>query len=318
MVFDKTGTLTKGTPVITDIIPLASQSESSLLQTAATLEGRSEHPLAIAVIKAAEARGLQFEPAEGFNAIAGRGAKGSIDGQIVYIGNVQLFEELGIKTDTLKSRVLSLQDQGKTVMIVGTSQQYMGIIAVADEVREESASSIAELKKAGIRHTIMLTGDNEATARAMAAQTGIDEYRTELLPQDKAVVVKDLLQEYGQVAMVGDGINDAPALATATVGIAMGGAGTDVALETADIALMTDDLGKLPFTVRLSRAALGIIRQNIGFSLAIKLIAVGAVFPGWLTLWLAILADTGATVLVTLNGMRLLRMNPENIRKSYT
>lgn len=309
--FDKTGTLTKGEPTVTDIIPLGRLAEEELLQIAASLEARSEHPLAQAVVKAAEARGLTIKPAEDFNALTGRGARGVVSGRTVYIGNLGLFTELGMETKAVAGRVRLLQEEGKTAMVVATAEDFLGIIAVADEVRETSAAAIAALKRSGIRRTVMLTGDNEATARTIASRVGVDEFRAELLPQDKVKAVQELLQQYGKVAMVGDGINDAPALATATVGIAMGGAGTDTALETADIALMADDLTRLPFTIRLSRAALGVIRQNIGFSLAVKAMAVAAVFPGWLTLWLAILADMGASLLVTLNGMRLLRLPPE-------
>lgn len=309
--FDKTGTLTKGAPAVTDIVPLGVQSERELLQIAANLEVRSEHPLAVAIVKAAEARGLKVEPAEGFSALTGRGAQGILDGQTIYIGNLRLYDEMGVPTKPVADRVRCLQEEGKTAMVVGTAQGFLGIIAVADEVREVSVAAVAALKRAGIRQTIMLTGDNTATARAIAGRVGVDEFRAELLPQDKVTAVQSLMRQYGKVAMVGDGINDAPALATATVGIAMGGAGTDTALETADIALMADDLSKLPFTIRLSRAALRVIRQNITFSLVIKALAVLAVFPGWLTLWLAILADMGASMLVTLNGMRLLRVQPK-------
>lgn len=309
--FDKTGTLTKGESTITDIIPLGRLTEEELLQIAASLETRSEHPLAQAVVKAAEARGLAIKPAEDFSALTGRGARGVVSGRTVYIGNLRLFTELGMETKAVAGRIRLLQEEGKTAIVVATAEDFLGIIAVADEVRETSATAIAALKRTGIRRTVMLTGDNEATARTIASRVGVDEFRAELLPQDKVKAVQELLQQYGKVAMVGDGINDAPALATATVGIAMGGAGTDTALETADIALMADDLTRLPFTIRLSRAALGVIRQNIGFSLAIKAMAVAAVFPGWLTLWLAILADMGASLLVTLNGMRLLRLHPE-------
>lgn len=309
--FDKTGTLTKGEPVVTDVVPIGQKAHDSLLKMAASLEARSEHPLAVAIVKAAEERHLAYSPVEDFKAITGRGAQGTMDGQVVYIGNPRLFTELGISLDPVAKEVERLQSEGKTAMIVGTKEQFLGIIAVADEVRETSAVAINKLKKYGIRHTIMLTGDNIATAKAMAAKVGVDEFKAELLPQDKVTAMKELLGQYGKVAMIGDGINDAPALALSTVGIAMGGAGTDTALETANIALMADDLTKLPFTIRLSRAALGIIRQNIGFSLIIKTIAVLAVFPGWLTLWLAILADMGATILVTLNSLRLLKVKSE-------
>ena len=309
--FDKTGTLTKGEPAVTDIILLNGLSEENLLSISAGLEARSEHPLAVAIVKAAEERKVEVVPAEDFKSITGRGAQGSVNGEIVYIGNPRLFTELAISMDSIAVHVERLQGEGKTVMLVGTREKFLGIIAVADEVRENSEKTIAALKQSGIAHTIMLTGDNEATARGMAAKVGIDEFRAELLPQDKVEEIEELLKKYGKVAMVGDGVNDAPALALATVGIAMGGAGTDTALETADIALMADDLRMLPFTIRLSRDALAIIRQNITFSLAIKLIAVLAVFPGWLTLWLAILADMGASIIVTLNSLRLLRVKPK-------
>lgn len=308
--FDKTGTLTKGEPAVTDVIPLGDLSRGELLQIAGSLEARSEHPLAAAIVRAAQAEGIELKPCEDFTALTGRGAKGTMNGQAVYIGNLRLFDELGMKTDAVAARIRRLQEEGKTAMVVGTRDRFLGIIAVADQVRDGSADAISALKRAGIRRTIMLTGDNEATARAIANRVGVDEFHAELLPQDKVKAVQALLSRYGKVAMVGDGINDAPALAAATVGIAMGGAGTDTALETADIALMADDLTKLPFTIRLSRAALSVIRQNISLSLAIKALAVAAVFPGWLTLWLAILADMGASILVTLNSMRLLRVRP--------
>ncbi|WP_416341320.1 heavy metal translocating P-type ATPase [Sporomusa sphaeroides] len=307
--FDKTGTLTKGEPVVTDIVPVDGTSQAGLLQLAANLEARSEHPLAVAIVKAAQAEKMAITPVEDFTAITGRGAQGTINGQTVYIGNPRLFTELGISLAPVTAQVERLQGEGKTAMIAGTKEKFLGLIAVADEVRDTSAAAIKALKTAGIQHTIMLTGDNTATAKAMAARVGIDEYRAELLPQDKVTAVQELLGKYGKVAMIGDGINDAPALALSTVGIAMGGAGTDTALETADIALMADDLSKLPFTIRLSKKTLNIIRQNIGFSLFIKAIAVLAVFPGWLTLWLAILADMGASIIVTLNSLRLIRLN---------
>ena len=306
--FDKTGTLTKGAPADTDIILLNGISEEELLRISASLEVRSEHPLAAAIINAAEERKIEVVPAEAFSSIGGRGAQGNVNGELVYIGNPRLFAEMDISTETIAEQVDRLQGEGKTVMLVGTRTKFLGIVAVADEVRADSAKTIAALKQVGIAHTIMLTGDNAATAAAMALKTGVDEFRAELLPQDKVAAIQELVDKYGKVAMVGDGVNDAPALALATVGVAMGGAGTDTALEIADIALMADDLHMLPFTVRLSRKALAIIRQNITFSLIIKIIAVLAVFPGWLSLWLAILADMGASILVTLNSLRLLQV----------
>lgn len=309
--FDKTGTLTKGRPIITDIFPLGTLSAEQLLARAASLEVHSEHPLASAIVQSAADHGCALSSVETFSTIIGRGIQGTIDGQTVYIGNLQFFTELGIVIEPIRSEVERLQAAGKTAMIVGTKETFNGIIAMADEVRDVSATSIAALKRAGIKHTIMLTGDNSRSAQLIAAQIGIDEFRAELLPQDKAIAIKELLGKYGKVAMLGDGVNDAPALAMSTVGLAMGGAGTDTALETADIVLMADDLTKLPFTIRLSRKALRIIHQNISGALFIKLLAVLAVFPGWLTLWLAIVADMGATLVVTLNSMRLLKIKAE-------
>lgn len=302
--FDKTGTLTIGSPVITDILPL-SVSEEQLLVIAASLENRSEHPLAAAILKAAKDRSLKLLPVDEFQAIMGSGVQGIVDDQIVYVGNNYYFEQLKISTSKVDRTIKKLQEQGKTVMLIGTNRGVMGLIAVADELRKITPQVINELRHAGIKHTIMLTGDNAATAGAIAYHAGVDEFKAELLPGDKVRALEQVLTKYGKTVMVGDGINDSPALARATVGIAMGGAGTDTALEVADIALMTDDLTKVPYIIRLSRKTFNIIRQNIGFALAIKVIAVLAVFPGWLTLWLAIIADTGATVLVTLNSLRL-------------
>ena len=309
--FDKTGTLTKGEPAVTDVVLPDGIAEETLLAAAASVEARSEHPLAAAILRAATERRLVFAPAEDFRAVPGRGAQGTVNGETVYIGNPRFFADKGIETNGIVRIVENLQNEGKTAVVVGTGEKWLGIIAVADEVRADSAKTIAALKQAGVRRTILLTGDNAATAAAIARKAGIDEFRPELMPGDKVAAIEELLTQYGKVAMVGDGINDAPALARATVGVAMGGAGTDTVLETADIALMADDLSKLPFTIRVSKKALSIIRQNIGFSLAIKLVAVLAVFPGWLTLWLAILADMGASLLVTLNSLRLLRVKPE-------
>jgi len=312
--FDKTGTLTKGELVVTDIVPVDPMDEDRLLELTANLEARSEHPLAKAILKAARQRGYQANQVEEFTALPGRGIRGKIDKEMVYLGNVRLFSEMGVSLESVMKIVDRLQGEGKTIMIMGTKDLFWGVIAVADEVRKSSTAVVALLKQTGIQHVIMLTGDNRATAHAVAGMAGVDEYKAELLPQDKMKAVEELLAKYGKVAMVGDGINDAPALALSTVGIAMGGAGTDTALETADIALMSDELSKLPFTIQLSRKTLAIIRQNITFSLLIKALAILAVFPGWLTLWLAILADMGATIIVTLNSLRLLRTQAKEER----
>ncbi|MGM8211351.1 heavy metal translocating P-type ATPase [Virgibacillus sp. W0430] len=305
--FDKTGTLTEGTPEVTDIVPTEPYSEADILSLAHAIEAYSQHPLASAIIKKAKLVEGKKVNAENFQSITGKGAKAVINGKEVYIGNSVLFEEIGSLPRESKQRISSLQAEGKTVMILGTSNEVYGIIAVADQIRKSSFSIIDQLFKLGIQKTIMLTGDNKTTAVAIGNQLGLSETRADLLPEDKLTTIKSLQQKYGKVAMVGDGVNDAPALASANVGIAMGGAGTDTALETANIALMADDLEKLPYTISLSRKALHVIKQNIAFSLGLKIIALLLVIPGWLTLWLAIIADVGATLLVVLNSMRLMR-----------
>lgn len=310
--FDKTGTLTKGIPNVTDFIMLQKENEKDLLAIIAALEHRSQHPLAAAIIRKAEQENMPFKDVEieDFIATSGKGIQGAYEGITYYIGNPRMFSDLlpnGILSD-INKQILTLQSQGKTVMLTGTASKVLAIIAVADEVRDSSREVISNLHQQGIEKTIMLTGDNNGTASAISQQVGVSEYQAELLPEDKLETIKQLRKKYDSVAMVGDGVNDAPALAASTVGIAMGGAGTDTALETADIALMGDDLKKLPFTIKLSRKALSIIKQNITFSLGIKILALLLVIPGLLTLWIAIFADMGATLLVTLNGLRLLRV----------
>jgi Cd2+/Zn2+-exporting ATPase len=308
--FDKTGTLTVGRPEVTDIVSVSGIEVQELLSLAAALEKRSEHPLAEAIVRKAEKDNVSFIEANGFTSITGKGAYGTVDKLTYYIGNPRLFKERNFDLSEIKD-ITRLQQEGKTVMLLGTEQRIIGMIAVADEVRDLSAEAVARMKKAGIEKTIMLTGDNEATAKAIAQKVGVDEFRAELLPEDKVKAVKEIQQQYGKTAMVGDGVNDAPAMAIANLGIAMGVAGTDTALETADIALMSDDLTKLPFLVRISRATIGIIKQNIWFSLIVKVISLLLIFPGWLTLIVAILADVGASLIVTLNGLRLLRVKEE-------
>jgi Cd2+/Zn2+-exporting ATPase len=303
---DKTGTLTRGEPELTDVIPLDGRTSEDLLALAASVETQSEHPLARAVVRAARRRNLLLPSAGGFTAIPGKGGQAVVEGQPVYVGSPRLFAEMGngIATGDV---VASLERKGKTVMLVGTPRAVLGILGLADQLRSESRQAIAALRAVGIRHVALLTGDNRAIAQTIADQIGADTIRSEVLPEQKLEAVRALRAEFGSLAMVGDGVNDAPALAASSVGIAMGVAGSDVALETADVALMADDLSKLPFLIRLGQDAVRVIRQNIGFALAIKAVAIAAVFPGWLTLWLAVLGDMGASVLVTLNGMRLLR-----------
>lgn len=311
--FDKTGTLTKGVPVVTDFKVFNNETnESELFSVITALEYRSQHPLASAIMRKAEEENISYSDVsvEDFSSITGKGIKGIVNGTTFYIGNPKLFKELPTVhfSSEQEQLVTTLQNQGKTAMVVGTDSAILAVIAVADEVRESSKDVIQKLHHLGIKKTIMLTGDNKGTATAVGGHVGVSDVQAELLPQEKLDFIKQLRSDYGNVAMVGDGVNDAPALAASTVGIAMGGAGTDTALETADVALMGDDLRKLPFAIKLSRNALSIIKQNITFALAIKLIALLLVIPGWLTLWIAILSDMGATLLVALNGLRLMRV----------
>ncbi|ALS22858.1 heavy metal translocating P-type ATPase [Paenibacillus naphthalenovorans] len=311
--FDKTGTLTKGVPQVTDFITIGKNlfgKNNEILRIAAILEKGSQHPIASAIVRKAEAVQVDFKAdAEEFSSLTGKGVKGKVDGQLYYMGSPKLFSELQTSIDKeILTQIGELQNQGKTVMLLGTEENILALIAVADEVRDSSQHVIHKLHELGMKKTVMLTGDNQATADAIGKRLGIAEVKAELLPQDKLEYIKTLRSQYGNVAMIGDGVNDAPALAASTVGIAMGGAGTDTALETANIALMGDDLSKLPYTISLSRKTLAIIKQNIAFSLGIKVLALLFIVPGWLTLWLAIFADMGATLMVTLNSLRLLQV----------
>ncbi|MDD4775388.1 MAG: heavy metal translocating P-type ATPase [Syntrophomonas sp.] len=304
--FDKTGTLTSGQPVVTDVVPRRS-TQQEVLGIAAAIETLAGHPLGEAIIKQARRQQIPIPRADHFQAVLGQGARAEVAGRTYQIGNPRFFETLGFQLGALERQLAELQDQGKTVMLLGDDSEIMGLIAVADEIRANAPSAVQQLRRAGISKVIMLTGDNERTAQVISERAGADEFRAELLPEDKVGVMQELLAENYKVAMVGDGVNDAPAMAISTVGIAMGAAGTDVALETADIALMADDLTKLSYLIRLSRRTLGIIKQNIIFALAVKALILLLVVPGWLTLWLAVVGDMGSSLLVTLNSMRLLR-----------
>jgi Cd2+/Zn2+-exporting ATPase len=288
------------------VVPLSGADETRLLQLAASLECGSQHPLAAAIVREAEARSIALLPIHEMRSFSGLGVKAAVDGHEMAVGSPGM---LAGNTDfaQAESALNRLHGDGKTAVLVERDGILIGVIGIADAVRDTSRDAIAALKQMGIEHTIMLTGDNPAAAAAITSQVGVDEFRAELLPEAKLDAVTSLMREYGQVAMVGDGVNDAPALATATVGIAMGGAGTDTALETADIALMADDLVQLPFAVGLSRAALRTIKVNIAFAIGIKMLALLLMFPGWLTLWMAIMADMGASIIVTVNGIRLLK-----------
>ncbi len=309
--FDKTGTLTEGIPAVTDIVTFG-MDKHELLTIAAALEKGSQHPLASAIMKMADCKKIDLNKVivEEFQSITGKGIKGKIENKMYYMGSPNLFEELfpiSIESSIFK-QITNLQSEGKTVMILGTANEILCLIAVADRLRKSSREVIRKLHQLGIEKTVILTGDNKRTAEAIGKGIGVSEIHSELLPEDKLNSIKSLRKMYKNVAMVGDGVNDAPALAASTVGVAMGGAGTDTALETADIALMSDDLRKLPFTIKLSRKSLWTIKQNIVFSLTVKALALLLVVPGWLTLWIAIFADMGATLIVTLNSLRLMRV----------
>ncbi len=308
--FDKTGTLTEGEPVVTDYISVNTSKESDNFMKIAALEAYSQHPLASAILKELSHKKLSIDHIniDNFTSITGKGVQADIDGVTYLIGSSKLFNTELNQSESLKAQYELLQKEGKTAMIFGTSTEILAIIAVADKLRETSQSVITQLHQAGIKHTIMLTGDNQHTAQAIGQEVGVTDIKGDLMPQDKLDYIKSLKNDYLKVAMIGDGVNDAPALAAASVGISMGGTGTDTALETADIALMGDDLEKLPFLIRLSRKTLSIIKQNITLSLVLKLLALLLIIPGWLTLWLAIVADMGATIFVTLNGLRLMKI----------
>lgn len=303
---DKTGTLTEGKPRVTAVFPLAEHSEDELLARAAGMETHTDHPLAHAILVYAAGRKVAPLPVTDFQILQGKGATGRIDGREYWIGSHRYLEARGQETPDLHGRLEQLSEAGQTVVVVGNDQHVCGLIAIADAVRPDAGAVVHALHAAGVFPVVMLTGDNEPTARAIAAATGVDEVRAELLPEDKVKAVQDLVARYGQVAMVSDGVNDAPAMATATLGIAMGAIGSDAAIETADVALMADDLSKLPWLIRHSKRALSTIRVNIGLSLGVKALFVILTFAGFASLWAAIAADMGVSLVVIANALRLL------------
>jgi Zn2+/Cd2+-exporting ATPase len=310
--FDKTGTLTRGKPVVTDIIPLGCCSEAELLALAASVESRSEHPVAQAIVHEARRRGLSFAPCEELQAITGRGARAvAPDGSVYLIGNKELFQDKLELSDDVLAQISDLETQGRTAMLLAAQTDeavtLFGLIAVADAIRPQARAALNALRAQGIAQMVMLTGDNERVAAAIAQQAGVDQFRAGLLPEQKVDAVQQLHAQYGLVAMVGDGVNDAPALAQAGVGIAMGAAGTDVALEVADVVLMSDDLEKLAYVVNLSRRARRIVWQNIVFALSVIVVLVIANFVVGVPLPLGVVAHEGSTLIVVFNGLRLLR-----------
>ncbi len=306
LALDKTGTITHGKPVQTDFVVLNGYSESDVRSLAASLASRSDHPVSRALATEAQHDRIALQNVDTFEALPGRGSKGLINGKVYHLGNHRLIHEQGRCSLELEARLTALERQGKTVILLSDEQSVQGLFAVADTVKESSRQAIAELHALGIK-TVMLTGDNAHTARAIAAQVGIDEAQGDMLPEDKLKAIVGKIGPSGSVGMVGDGINDAPALARADIGFAMGAAGTGTAIETADVALMDDDLRKLPSFVRLSRHTHALLVQNIALALGIKAVFLVLTLTGMGTMWMAVFADVGASLLVVGNGLRLLR-----------
>ena len=304
---DKTGTLTVGQPEVTDVVPATGVSAEDLLRIAAAVEQQSQHPLAAAVVRKAEAEGVKIEAANGVESLTGRGIRAEVGGRRIEIGNARLFNEAGvtIPPDVLES-VSRLQAGGRSVMLARTDEKWLGVLGLADRPREGVREVLDRLRKAGLKRIVMLTGDHRSVGEAIGNEVGVDEVRGELLPEDKVTAIQALIKEHGRVAMVGDGVNDAPALAQATVGIAMGAAGTATALETADVALMADDLGRLPFAIGLSRKARAVIRQNLFLSLAVIAALILATITGVFGIGPAVFVHEGSTLVVIANALRLL------------
>lgn len=314
---DKTGTITEGKPAVQLVERVAASSDEEILRIAAAIDDHSAHPLAKAVVAFARGQGVSFPRAENYQNRTGRGAEGDVEGHAYFVGNHRFAHELGVCSEDLERRLADIEGKGLSVVVVGhrphgsCQGEVLGIIAIGDTLRSDAKQAVAALHAAGVEQIVMLSGDNQRTADFIARQVGIDEARGDLLPEDKVAAVRGLREKHVVVAMVGDGVNDAPAMATANIGIAMGAAGTDAAIETADIALMKDDLGKIAETVRPGRRTMSIIYFNIAFALGLKALFLALTLFGKSSLWLAILADTGATLLVISNALRLLKVKTE-------
>ncbi|MBX7257826.1 MAG: cadmium-translocating P-type ATPase [Candidatus Hydrogenedentes bacterium] len=304
---DKTGTLTQGRPEVQQIAPLNKHSDIQVLAIAASIESLSQHPIAQAIVRHARNAGVTIQEAQTYQAIPGKGAEAMVNGRRYWIGSHRLLLEMGHDDPEATLQAERMEDDGHTVVMLGAGDHVCGLISVADSPKPHARDAIESLKHAGVRHVAMLTGDNEGTAKALAESVGVDEYHAELLPEDKVTRMRELTTRFGSAAMVGDGVNDAPAMAASALGIAMGAAGSDAAIETADITLMSDDLSKLPWLFRHSKKVLSIVKQNVALSLGLKAAVFVLTLAGWATLWLAIVADMGASLLVIFNGLRLLR-----------
>jgi Cd2+/Zn2+-exporting ATPase len=313
---DKTGTITQGRPQVTGVIPVSGLSEEDVLRRAAAIDAHSEHPLAKAVVAAAQAKGISWGEATDYQSVTGRGATAVIDGHPHFIGNHKMAHEQGVCTPEVEARLTEIENKGQSLAILGHTPhsgcagQILGILSIGDTMRAEAPEALRLIHAAGVQKVVMLSGDNQRTASAIAAQAGIDEAYGDLMPEQKIEHIRRLMAEHQYVGMIGDGVNDAPALAIASVGIAMGAIGSDTAIETADMALMKDDLTRVAEAIALGRRTLGIIQFNVAFALVVKAVFLVLAFTGHTSLWLAILADTGATLLVIFNALRLLAVSP--------
>ncbi len=307
LALDKTGTLTQGEPQVVEVLALANHTDEELLRAMGAIEAHSDHPLARAIVADVRSRGIALPQADDVQAIQGRGITATVDGRRYWIGSHRYLEETGQQTPELEQRLNEMTAAGRTVVIMGTADHVCGLITLADAVRPESKGTIEALRAVGVEHIVMLTGDNKPTAERIAREVGIREVQAELLPADKVAAVEDLVRRYEHVAMIGDGVNDAPAMGRATIGVAMGAAGSDAAIEAADVALMSDDLARLPWLITHSRRTLSIIRQNVVLSLGVKVVFVILTFAGFASLWAAIAADMGVSLVVIANALRLLR-----------
>lgn len=312
LAMDKTGTITMGEPEVAGIYPIGETSKRDLLMRAAALEARSSHPLARAILSLAEQDGLSVSAADNTRTVPGRGLEGDMGDQSIWLGSDRFAEEKGFGSAIPSDLRNRIEEAGNTLVVVGDDTGVSGILELRDQIRPDAKGIVARLHAQGVKKIVMLTGDNAATAKAVAAEVGIDEVRAELLPEDKVIAIEELVAEYGTVAMIGDGVNDAPAMARAHYGIAMGAVGSDAAIETADIALMTDDIGKVPWLIGHSRRTMSIIKQNIGLSLATKAVFVVATAFGTASMWGAIAADVGVSLLVVANALRLLQAREDD------
>ncbi|HYE86738.1 MAG TPA: heavy metal translocating P-type ATPase [Vicinamibacterales bacterium] len=305
--FDKTGTMTTGRLTLDAVHPLGTMTVDDLVRHAASVESQSEHPIAAAILAAARQRGLRLEPANDVRALPGLGVEGRVNGAAIVCGTPRLLGERGAMTATVETLAQQVVRSGMSPIVVTIDGIAAGVLGVTDRPKADAAQVVSDLRAQGMSRVALLTGDHDAAARATGSQLGVDEVRSGQLPADKVTAVEDLRSAHGPIAMVGDGVNDAPALAAADVGIVMGAMGSDAALETADIALMSDDLPKVPYVIRLSRATLANIRANVALSIGLKAAFVFLAMAGVATLWMAVLADTGASALVVANAVRLRR-----------